>query len=134
MKKNDFGLRLFIQCDFLILLFCAGMGLVILKVPLYLVNVLPVFVILFLLAGFLLGLEFPLASKIYLGKRQEVGSALGILYSADLLGGWLAGILGGIVLIPVLGVWNTCMVLLILKASSFLWIALFRKSLTKIAI
>ncbi|MFH0826508.1 MAG: hypothetical protein V1923_01270, partial [Candidatus Omnitrophota bacterium] len=134
MKKNDFALSLFMKCDLLIILFCAGMGLVVLKAPLVLTNVSPVFVILFLLAGFLVGLEFPLASKIYLGKGQEVGSVLGILYSADLLGGWVAGMLGGIVLIPVLGVWNTCMALLILKTSSFLWLTLFRKSLTKVAI
>lgn len=133
MKKNDFALGLFMKCDFLILLFCAGMGLAILKAPLYLANVLPVFVILFLLAGFLLGLEFPLASKIYLGKRQEVGSVLGILYSADLLGGWLAGILGGIVLIPVLGVWNTCWVMFIFKLGSLSWLILSHKKMALIS-
>ncbi|KPK99163.1 MAG: hypothetical protein AMJ95_00965 [Omnitrophica WOR_2 bacterium SM23_72] len=134
MRTNDCLSSLFMKCDFLILIFCAGMGLAILKAPLVLKDVSPMFVILFLLAGFLVGLEFPLASKIYLGKGQEVGSTLGMLSSADLLGGWLAGMLGGIVLIPVLGVWNTCLALLILKSTSLLWLTVFRKSLTKGAV
>ncbi|KPK96462.1 MAG: hypothetical protein AMJ95_14130, partial [Omnitrophica WOR_2 bacterium SM23_72] len=134
MRNNDFPSSLFMKCDLMILLFCTGMGLAVLKAPLVITDVLPMFVILFLLAGFLVGLEFPLASKIYLGKGQEVGSTLGILSSADLLGGWVAGMLGGIVLIPVLGVWNTCMALLILKSTSLLWLIVFRKSLTKVAV
>jgi spermidine synthase len=86
------------------------------------------FVPLFFICGTLLGLEFPLASRLYIGKREEVGSATGVLYAADLLGGWAAGILGGIVFLPILGLLNTCLVIVLLKVSSILLLAINRRA------
>ena len=79
---------------------------------------LPVLLALFYTSGLLLGLEFPLAAKIYLGAKTRVGEASGILYGADLLGGWLAGVMGGIIFLPVLGLLNTCLVMAAFKLSS----------------
>ncbi|KPJ59509.1 MAG: hypothetical protein AMJ46_10860 [Latescibacteria bacterium DG_63] len=76
------------------------------------------------LSGILIGLEFPLANKIYLGTAPReksgvsVGGTAGLLYGSDLMGGWLAGMVGGVVLLPVLGVLNTCLVVVVLKISS----------------
>ncbi|MCM8792758.1 MAG: spermine synthase, partial [Candidatus Omnitrophica bacterium] len=78
------------------------------------------FLVLFFVSGFLMGIEFPLASHIYLGKKQEIGSTTGVLYALDLFGGWLAGILGGTVFLPILGLFNICLVIVMLKLSSFL--------------
>lgn len=82
-----------------------------------------IFMTLFLISGALIGLQFPLASKIYLGGQGHIGETAGVLYAADLLGGWLAGIFGGIILLPILGLFNTCIVITILKLSSLflLW-------------
>ncbi|MCX5705945.1 MAG: hypothetical protein NTZ92_07815 [Candidatus Omnitrophica bacterium] len=74
----------------------------------------------FLVPGLLLGAQFPLAGKIYMKERIGAGEAAGALYGADLIGGWVAGILGGIVLLPVLGLFNTCMVIVLLKLSSLI--------------
>lgn len=82
-----------------------------------------VFIGLFFISGLLAGLEFPLAAKIYPGKNQPVGYTSGVLYGSDLLGGWAAGITGSVILIPVLGIFNACMVMLMLKLSSFLLLA-----------
>jgi len=43
---------------------------------------------------------------------------VGILYSADLVGGWVAGVLGGIVFLPILGLFNSCLVIIMFKLSS----------------
>jgi spermidine synthase len=72
----------------------------------------------FFIPGFLLGIQFPLASKIYMKGKENVGETAGALYGADLIGGWVAGILGGIVFLPVLGLLNTCLVMVMLKLSS----------------
>ena len=80
------------------------------------------------MCGFFVGLEFPLAAKLYLGKSGQIGRTSGLLYGADLLGGWLAGILGGIIFLPVLGLFNTCMVVVMLKVSS-LFLLRFHPSL-----
>ena len=76
------------------------------------------FGVLFFSSGALVGLEFPLASKIYLAKNNSVGKAAGLIYALDLLGGWFAGMLGAVALVPVLGVFGACMVVVMLKLSS----------------
>jgi spermidine synthase len=69
-------------------------------------------------SGLSLGLEFALASKIYLGERAKLGYACAALYGADLLGGWVAGITGGVFFLPILGIFNTCVTLALFKLSS----------------
>ena len=81
------------------------------------------FLTLSLLAGILVGLEFPLAGKMYLGSSRSVGGTAGLLYGADLIGGWAGGIAGGVVLLPVLGLVETCLALAMLKAASLLLFA-----------
>lgn len=77
-----------------------------------------IFVSLLFAAGFILGLEFTLAGKIYLSRKGMIGEGSGILYAADLLGGWLAGILGGTVLLPVIGLFQSCILIAFFKLSS----------------
>jgi spermidine synthase len=84
----------------------------------------------FLVPGLLLGAQFPLAGKIYMAGKVGAGEAAGALYGADLLGGWVAGMLGGIVFLPVLGLFNTCMVIVLLKISSLIVFTAGRKPLT----
>ena len=43
----------------------------------------------------------------------------GWLYAADLLGGWFGGIVGAVVLFPVLGLTATCLTVGLLKLTSF---------------
>lgn len=93
----------------------------------------------FMLAGFIpgvfIGLAFPLASRLYLEKEEGAGSVSGTLYCSDLIGGWIAGILGGIVFLPILGLFKTCMIIIMLKLSSLLLLlAANRKPLTKVII
>ncbi|MBU0709234.1 MAG: spermine synthase, partial [Candidatus Omnitrophica bacterium] len=78
------------------------------------------FISLFFISGLFLGLEFPLAGKLYLGKNRGVGGVSGALYASDLIGGWVAGIFGGIILLPVLGLFGSCMVIVIVKAASLI--------------
>lgn len=68
------------------------------------------FSLLNLLAGFLTGLEFPLANKIYLRKVKGVAEVSGLLYAADLVGAVLGALFTAVLFIPLLGVINTCLV------------------------
>jgi predicted membrane-bound spermidine synthase len=90
-----------------------------------------IFFALFFISGVFPGMEFVLAGKIYLKERKDVGETAGLLYCADLLGSWLAGILGGIVFLPVLGLFNTCMAVIILKLCNLALLIVARKGLTK---
>ncbi|MFA5345974.1 MAG: hypothetical protein WC315_06865, partial [Candidatus Omnitrophota bacterium] len=80
----------------------------------------PVFYGLLFILGLLMGLEFPLAGKLCLRDEAGLGSVSGALYASDLIGGWLSGILTGIVFLPLLGFFDTCLVIFMLKLSSLI--------------
>ena len=70
------------------------------------------------ITGYLVGLEFPLASSIFSSNRERVGWTAGILYGSDLFGAWAGSLLVGVLLVPVLGILPTCMVIILLKLVS----------------
>jgi spermidine synthase len=78
----------------------------------------PVFNFLFFVSGVLMGLEFPLAGRLYSGNKTGIGTTAGVLYACDLLGGWFAGIFAGVVFLPLLGLFNTCLLIVAFKLSS----------------
>ncbi|MCK4652885.1 MAG: fused MFS/spermidine synthase [Candidatus Cloacimonetes bacterium] len=82
-----------------------------------------IFLVLSFISGLLIGSQFPLANKIYLKNSLKIGRTAGLLYSADLLGGWIGGLIGGVVLLPVLGLLKTCMVVLMFKVCSLIIVA-----------
>ncbi len=82
-----------------------------------------VFLLFSFLAGSLVGVQFPLAGRIYLRVSPEPGRAAGVLYAADLFGGWLGGILGTVALLPVLGLPAACLLVAALKLSGFIVLA-----------
>jgi spermidine synthase len=82
------------------------------------------------LAGASIGLQFPLASNIYLDlptKGQSVARTAAVLYGADLFGGFFGGLFGGVLLLPVLGLKESCFMIAMIKGSSFILFLLFTK-------
>jgi spermidine synthase len=99
------------------------------KTPLPLL-IYPVFLIMSFFSGAWIGLQFPLASKIYLGspgKGGTLGHTAGLLYGADLLGGFLGGLSGGILLLPILGLKESCFMMAMIKISSLALLLIFIK-------
>ncbi len=76
-----------------------------------------IFFILSAVSGFLVGSEFPLANKIYWQDKVYTKTA-GMLYALDLIGAWLAALIVSVALVPVVGILNTCILLLVLKTIS----------------
>ena len=125
----------FLKIEVAIIIFAGMLPLIFLKFSPYLDRPVVflllqiVFLVLSVLSGILIGAEFPLANKIHLTtpfQRKEEGNlsrTAGLLYASDLLGGWVGGIMGGVVLLPVLGLLKACMIVVILKISSLLIIA-----------
>ncbi len=77
-------------------------------------------------AGFFVGAEFPIANRIYL-LDKDPGDAGGFLYALDLLGSWLAAIFVSAILTPLVGILNTCVLLGMIKLTSFAVVARCRK-------
>ncbi|MCX5815731.1 MAG: spermine synthase [Proteobacteria bacterium] len=94
-----------------------------------------IFYILLMISGFFAGMQFPLSNAIYLnrtgheglGNTQPVGRTAGMLYGADLVGGCLGGIVGGLIVLPVLGLLQGCLLLAVLKATSLILLYTFPK-------
>nr|MBC7245070.1 fused MFS/spermidine synthase [Chloroflexota bacterium] len=81
------------------------------------------YLILSFISGFLIGSQFPLANKLYLRNNADLSRTAGLLYASDLLGGWLGGMAGAVVLLPVLGVTGTCITVGLLKLASYIVIS-----------
>jgi spermidine synthase len=99
------------------------------KTPVYLL-LYGVFFTMSFLAGASIGLQFPLASKIYLSlptRGLSVARTAAVLYGADLLGGFFGGLFGGVLLLPILGLKESCFIMAMIKASSFILFLLFTK-------
>lgn len=80
-------------------------------------------------SGFLTGAEFPLTNRIYNGNSDSpanIGKTVGVLYSIDLIGGWIGGLLGGIIL-SMIGILEGCLVLAFIKAGSLLLLLTYNK-------
>ena len=88
------------------------------------------FLIMSFLCGILVGFQFPLATKIYLKTHSgdgRIGHTAGLLYGADLFGGFFGGLFGGVLLFPVLGLKESCFMMAIIKMSSLTLILIFLK-------
>lgn len=78
------------------------------------------FLLLSFFGGLLIGSQFPLANKLYLNDGSSLTGTAGLLYAADLLGGWLAGIVGSVVLLPILGLVGAALTVASLKVASLI--------------
>lgn len=70
-----------------------------------------------IIAGFLGGFQFPLATKICLKNSKNSGKTAGFLYGIDLFGSCIGGLLVTLILIPIIGIIQTCFLLCIINLS-----------------
>lgn len=125
--KNHFNL--FVRLEILIIIFSCITAIIINNFPENAhYSSLVVFILSFAL-GALVGMEFPLAGRIYLPRKEQIGETVGLLYFSDLLGGCIAGVLGGVLLLPVLGLFNACLVIIIFKSSSLFLLLPLKKTM-----
>jgi len=124
MERLENCFRLFVQIDLAIIIFSLGWPFIFLGARAFLdsPDVFVPFKLLFLfiasICGFLIGAQFPLANKIYLQDGSSLSKTAGLLYASDLLGGWIGGIVGAVVLLPVLGLTGTCITVGLVKLAS----------------
>jgi len=85
------------------------------------------FPVLALVAGFIGGLQFPLANSLWLAETPGVARAAGYTYGVDLLGSCFGALFTTTVLIPVFGIPFACVTATLLNVGSLLLLA-FRPS------
>jgi len=70
-----------------------------------------------IIAGIIGGIQFPLASKIYLAGTEKVGRVAGLMYGVDLLGACLGSLLAAAFLVPVLGIFGACFLVALINVT-----------------
>lgn len=88
------------------------------------------FLVIPFVCGFETGSQFPLGNTLYLKHNPDVSSTAGLLYASDLIGGWTGGIIGGVILLPVLGLVGTCITVGVLKLASFIVLTMQSQSVS----
>jgi len=86
-----------------------------------------IFPLLPIIAGFIGGLQFPLGNRIYIEVKTAAGEVGGLTYGIDLLGACLGAIIASALLIPVLGIFQTCLAVGLLNLSVFLSLLIVKK-------
>jgi len=133
LKEDSF---LFLKIELLIILFAILLPFIFITLSSQLENKIVSsllysgFLVMSFLAGMFTGFQFPLAVKIYLNnplRKEKLGQTVGLLYGADLFGGFFGGLVGGVFLLPLLGLKETCLMMAMIKASSGILFFLFMK-------
>lgn len=81
-----------------------------------------------IIAGFIGGLQFPLGNKIYLKKALGPGRTGGMIYGIDLIGACLGAMVVSTILIPIIGIFQTCAAVGLLNLSVLINLLLQRRA------
>ena len=136
LDRTERGSHLFLKIEIVIVLFALLFPFVFSILAQHLARtvlsllIYPVFLMMSFFSGAWIGLQFPLASKIYPaapGKGGALAATAGLLYGADLLGGFLGGLFGGVLLLPILGLKESCFMMAMIKISSLVLLLIFVK-------
>ncbi len=114
MEKHLVDYNRFIYISELILILAAI--LIGLLVSLYLPA--PIFYMFAMLAGIGAGAQFPLAAKMAQPKGGAIGKTAGLIDWADHFGAFFGAALTGVILIPILGLTETCAIIAVVKTTS----------------
>ena len=80
-----------------------------------------------IMAGICVGLEFPLANRLLLRQNERLARIAGYLYAVDLIGAFIASLAVPVLLIPIVGTLSTCWALVALKLGSLVLVRTLAK-------
>lgn len=118
LEKRDGGFDNFLVLDLCVALFGVLLiGIIMALKAVHLPSLFSeaIFVCISFVSGILIGAQFPIANKLMLEGKGGVARTVGSLYAADLLGGWVGGMFGGVILLPILGLIQTLVIVIIIK-------------------
>ncbi|MHC4139480.1 MAG: spermine/spermidine synthase domain-containing protein, partial [Planctomycetota bacterium] len=79
------------------------------------------FMILVAVTGVLVGLEFPIAGKLYLMRKGKLGITAGTIDSADHAGAFIGALVTGVLFVPLFGISGSCVIIAALNLMSLLF-------------
>ncbi len=80
------------------------------------------FMLLIVITGVLTGLEFPISSKLYLLRNEDLSVTAGAIDCADHTGAFIGALLTGVLLVPIYGITGSCLIIVVLNLVSLLFL------------
>jgi spermidine synthase len=125
-KRRPIQIKTLMVFQFTLACFCLGLAVMLIYFPkwsavrdhhfLYR----EAFSIISLAAGFIGGTHFPLANRLCVREQTGVGRTAGLIYAVDLLGSFLGCLLVGLVFIPLVGIFQTFLIMALVNITAIL--------------
>jgi len=120
-KEMDW-VKIFIVLESIIIVYACIMPFVLNQLSTLFLDSEYMFMILVVITGVLVGLEFPIAGKLYLMRKGELGTTAGTIDSADHAGAFIGALLTGVLFVPLFGISGSCIIIAVLNLMSLLFL------------
>ncbi len=114
-------IKIFIVLESIIVMYACVMPFVLDQLSSLLFDSEYLFMVLVTLTGVLVGMEFPIAGKLYLMRKGELSLAAGTVDSADHAGAFIGALLTGVLFIPLFGISGSCVIIAVVNLMSLLF-------------
>lgn len=129
-KKQVDWIKVMLLLEVLIVVYAIFVPFLISIVSVYYPIAEAVLISLVIFTGILTGIEFPVANKICAQCGDNIATSAGATDGADHIGAFLGSLLTGILFLPLLGLYGTCLILAALNAASLALLAFVNISRT----
>ena len=120
-RRKELGwIKIFIVIESIIVVYACIMPFVLSQLSSLFFDSEYLFMILVVITGVLVGLEFPIAGKLCLVRKGELGTAAGTVDSADHAGAFIGALLTGVLFVPLFGISGSCIIIAVLNLMSLL--------------
>ena len=119
-QKEMEWIKIFILLESIIVVYACIMPFVLNHLSTLFLDSEYLFMILVVITGVLVGLEFPIAGKLYLMRKGELGTTAGTIDSADHAGAFIGALLTGVLFVPLFGISGSCIIIAVLNLMSLL--------------
>ena len=118
-RRKELGwIKIFIVIESIIVVYACIMPFVLSQLSSLFFDSEYLFMILVVITGVLVGLEFPIAGKLCLVRKGELGTAAGTVDSADHAGAFIGALLTGVLFVPLFGISGSCVIIAVLNLMS----------------
>ncbi len=115
-------IKIFIVIESIIVVYASIMPFILDQLSSLFVDSEYLFMILVVITGVLVGLEFPIAGKLCLMRKGELGTTAGTIDSADHAGAFIGALLTGVLFVPLFGIAGSCVIIAVLNLMSLLFL------------
>lgn len=119
-QKEMAWIKIFVVLESVIVVYACIMPFVLNQISSLFFDSVYLFMVLVVITGVLVGLEFPIAGKLYFMRKGELGATAGTIDSADHAGAFIGALLTGVLFVPLFGISGSCIIIAVLNLMSLL--------------